>query len=122
MLTMQAPLLSRYLNQIKIKIKEITPIDLNANFAEDILLIDVRTEKEWLLGYIPQAVNIDRGYLEANIEKVAGPTQPIVLYCASGIRSVLAAENLLAMGYRDVSSLSGGYKEWVRYELPVTIP
>jgi len=42
-----------------------------------------------------------------------------VLYCGGGYRSALAADNLQQMGYVNVRSLAGGFREWTRENLPV---
>jgi rhodanese-related sulfurtransferase len=54
-----------------------------------------------------------RGTLETTIEAVVERDRPIVVYCASGNRSALAADTLQQMGYGDVSSLIGGFRGWV---------
>ena len=50
---------------------------------------------------------------------MAEPEAKIVLYCAGGVRSVLAAENLQKMGYQNVVSMAGGIAEWQRAGLPI---
>ena len=76
-------------------------------------LIDVREKNEWDEGHIPGAVHVPRGYLELRIENAAPEkSAPILLYCAGGTRSVLAARTLQDMGYSDVRSLRGGFTAW----------
>jgi sulfur-carrier protein adenylyltransferase/sulfurtransferase len=75
-------------------------------------LIDVRELDEYQAGRLPGALHITRGFLELRIEKKATRDENIVLYCASGIRSALAAKSLLQMGYPHVASMSGGYDRW----------
>ncbi|HSH22099.1 MAG TPA: molybdopterin-synthase adenylyltransferase MoeB, partial [Candidatus Caenarcaniphilales bacterium] len=54
-----------------------------------------------------------RGHLESRIEAAAPDRDgPLILYCASGIRSALAARQLADLGYRDVVSLAGGFQRW----------
>jgi molybdopterin/thiamine biosynthesis adenylyltransferase len=68
---------------------------------------------------IPGTVHIPRGFLELRIERnVPDRDTPVVLYCASGTRSVLAARSLSELGYRDVRSLAGGFTGWKRAGLP----
>jgi molybdopterin/thiamine biosynthesis adenylyltransferase/rhodanese-related sulfurtransferase len=87
------------------------------------LLVDVREEDEWDEGQIPGAIHIPRGFLESRIEQSATDhAQPIVLYCASGNRSVFAAKTLSDLGYENVSSLSGGYTDWKRNGYPTALP
>ena len=86
-------------------------------------LIDVRERDEYEEGAIKGAVHIPRGYLELRIEQtVPERDRPIILYCAGGTRSALAARDLQAMGYSDVSSLAGGFGAWKNGGLPYTVP
>lgn len=56
---------------------------------------------------------ISRGNLESQIEsKVVEKSTPIVVYCAGGTRSAFAAKTLSDLGYRDVSSVAGGFGKW----------
>ena len=80
--------------------------------GEDVAIIDVREPNEWNLGHLPGAMHIPRGVLESNIERRVPREQRVVLYCASGNRSALAAEVLGVMGYRDVASMAGGFRGW----------
>ena len=76
-------------------------------------LLDVRERDEYEQGYIPGAIHISRGNLETRIERaVLDRAAPIVIYCASGTRSVYAAKTLGEMGYTDVVSMSGGFAAW----------
>jgi len=68
---------------------------------------------------IPGTLHIPRGFLELRIERnVPDRSSPVVLYCASGTRSVLAARSLVELGYTEVSSLAGGFTGWKRAGLP----
>lgn len=78
-----------------------------------IVLIDVREDREWNLGHAAGAMHMSRGTIESKIDSVIPRDATIVLYCASGNRSALAAESLSAMGYTNVSSMSGGFRAWV---------
>lgn len=85
-------------------------------------LIDVRESSEHNHGYIPGSVNISRGTLEFNIGneefwKNTGfyypeKTEEFILYCKKGSRSILAAESLKKLGYKNVSIIEGGWKKW----------
>jgi molybdopterin/thiamine biosynthesis adenylyltransferase/rhodanese-related sulfurtransferase len=87
------------------------------------VLVDVRERDEWEQGRIPGAVHVPRGHLESRIEQAAPDiTRPVVLYCASGNRSVLAARTLSELGYERAISLAGGYTEWQRNGLPTELP
>ena len=60
--------------------------------ADRPIVVDVREQSEWDEGHIPGSVHVPRGFLEGRIAGVASPDQEIVLSCASGNRSLLAAE------------------------------
>lgn len=91
--------------------------------TSDARVVDVREKTEWDEGHIPGATHVPRGYLELRIEgAVPDKTTPILLYCAGGTRSVLAARTLHEMGYQDVRSLRGGYTAWKDAGMPFVIP
>jgi len=80
---------------------------------QDIVLVDVREKHEWNEGYIPGAVHVPRGFLELQIEEaVPDKSKTVVLYCAGGVRSLIAGSTLQQMGYKDVVSMSGGFGQW----------
>ncbi len=86
----------------------------NGNGAGPIL-VDVREKDEWTEGFIPGARWIPRGFLELRIEdQVPERSAEIVLYCAGGTRSALAARALAELGYTNVKSLAGGFSAWKR--------
>jgi molybdopterin/thiamine biosynthesis adenylyltransferase/rhodanese-related sulfurtransferase len=86
-------------------------------------LVDVRERDEWLDGFIPGARWIPRGFLELRIEEqLPDKDKPVILYCAGGTRSALAARSLKELGYRDVKSLAGGFAAWKRAGQPFEKP
>src|SRR5437763_8459296 len=106
------------IRKIKEQIKEVDPKEVhdavaNGNGTRP-LLIDVREQHEFEDGHIPGAIHVPRGHLESRIEGRAGDkSEPIVLYCASGQRSALAAHTLSQLlGYEDVASMTGGITLW----------
>jgi sulfur-carrier protein adenylyltransferase/sulfurtransferase len=77
------------------------------------VVIDVRERDEFEQGYVPGALHIPRGNLETRIERnVFEHATPIVLYCATGVRSVYAAKTLGELGYTNVVSMAGGFAAW----------
>ena len=109
----------------KAQINEITVRELKGRLdqGEALTLIDIRELEEFEQGYIAGARHIPRGYLELRIEEVAPDRQqPVVLYCASGIRSALAARNLQEMGYQRVESVLEGFNGWKDAGYPFDIP
>ncbi|MDF2440276.1 MAG: hypothetical protein JWN98_1260 [Abditibacteriota bacterium] len=112
-------------DEAKAHITEITPTEVAQKLREQPLdaspdeeqwvLIDVRENDEFRAGHIPQARGIGRGVLEYHIAEVVPDTEtPIVLYCRGGNRSALAAHSLQQMGYTNVISMSGGFREWTQ--------
>lgn len=94
--------------------KEIAELINNEKNKDSITLIDVREEYEWNTGHIPHARHIARGVLEREISNInLNKDSQIILYCAGGFRSVLAAYNLQQMGYTNVYSMQGGIREWL---------
>ncbi len=86
-------------------------------------VIDCREPDEHAQGAIPGAVFIPRGFLEARIEKhVADRGAPVVIYCASGNRSLFAVRSLQEMGYTNARSLAGGFSGYKRAGLPWEVP
>ena len=83
-------------------------------------LIDVREDTEWEKQHAEQAKHLGRGVLERDIEsEFPDKDQELILYCGGGFRSILAAESAQRMGYRNVFSLIGGYKELVKQSWPM---
>ena len=77
------------------------------------VVLDVREPDEYEQGAIPGAVHIPRGNLESSIEaRVPDKTAPVIIHCASGVRSAFAAKTLTELGYEDVVSVAGGFNKW----------
>ena len=112
------------LAQVKREIEEIDARSASALLERDeAVAVDVREQNEWDEGHLPGAVHVPRGFLEQRIEQSAPDRQqPVVLYCAGGARSALAAKTLEELGYERVYSLAGGFTDWKRNGLPFEIP
>jgi rhodanese-related sulfurtransferase len=89
--------------------------------AEEFVLIDARRADEYEAGYIDPAVNIPLEEVIARMGEIDPNTKNIV-YCRSGIRSLIYTIALRLNGYSDVLSMSGGYVGWEAAELPVVTP
>ena len=76
------------------------------------LIVDVRTEQEFLSGHIPGALNIPIDELRTRIHEIPN-AERIVLYCAVGQRGYLASRILTQHGFNNIYNLSGGYTTWV---------
>ena len=96
----------------KSRITEITPQDAIVQQGSGTTFLDVREPSEWNMGHIPDAVHIPRGQLEVKVESALDRFTPIIVYCAAGARSALAADTLRQMGYHHVKSLQGGFAAW----------
>jgi rhodanese-related sulfurtransferase len=81
--------------------------------GEGITLVDVRDPHEVNVCKIPAAVAISRGNLESKIEAQVPRDAHVIIYCASGNRSVFATETMLQMGYANVTSMAGGIRRWI---------
>ncbi len=100
------------LAKAKEHIREIDPAEAEQRLGDSTFL-DVRELDEFEQGMIPGAVFIPRGHLESQVEsRIADKSTPLVVYCASGVRSVFAAETLQELGYSDVVHLNGGFGRW----------
>jgi molybdopterin/thiamine biosynthesis adenylyltransferase/rhodanese-related sulfurtransferase len=106
------------IRQVKEQIKEVDPREVHdavsGGNGSAPVLVDVREQHEFEEAHIPGAIHVPRGHLESRIEgKVGDKHGPIVLYCASGQRSALAAHTLQSLlGYDDVASMTGGITLW----------
>src|SRR5688500_3717888 len=97
------------------------PDDLQRRLKSDtpLVVIAVRHPDHYRDGHIEAATNISRGFLEFRVATaVTDPKTPLVLYCQTGLRSVLAAKALKELGYQTVINLQGGYQKWVQSGLP----
>jgi rhodanese-related sulfurtransferase len=103
------------ISEAKTRIRESSVTDLKGALGKPgaPVILDVREPAETNLGRIPGAIVIPRGTMETKIEAVVPRDANLVIYCASGNRSALAADTLQQMGYRNVSSLAGGWSGWV---------
>jgi rhodanese-related sulfurtransferase len=105
-------------------IPEVAPADLQSRLqnGEQIVLIDVREPDEFARGKIPGAYTIPRGVLEMQVDGRLPREATVVLYCAGGGRSALAAKSLSDMGFDKVENLQGGWQAWTNSGLPVEQP
>ena len=101
--------------EAKTRISEVTAKEVLTRLSksEAIVLLDVREANEWNLGRLPNAIHIARGQLETNVEARIPRDATVVIYCATGNRSVFAADTMQQMGYENVASMSGGFRDWV---------
>jgi len=120
-----APSFRERVKGIKEQIEEMSPREVAELLEEDsdVALIDVRERDEYEQGAIPGAKFIPRGFLDVKIEReIPDKDQTIVLHCAGGTRSALAAHDLQELGYENVISMSGGFNQWEEHDLPTVKP
>src|SRR5215472_6421539 len=113
------------LGEAKRQIKEVSVQEVHQklNPANGFTLLDVREGDEWEQGHLNQAIFLPRGFLEVKADKtLTDKSQPIVVYCAGGTRSALAAKTLQDLGYTNVYSMRGGFNEWKNNGLPFVTP
>ncbi len=102
------------LRQTKAEINEVDTATADSRRHDaGVVILDVREPDEYQQGAIPGAMHIPRGQLESNIEgRVPDHDTPIIIHCASGVRSAFAAKTLTELGYSDVASMAGGFNRW----------
>jgi sulfur-carrier protein adenylyltransferase/sulfurtransferase len=112
------------LSDAKKEIREVSIEDVKRllDARSPVKLVDVREADEYAGGRLPGALHIPRGFLELRIEDKASRDEELVLYCAGGTRSALAARTLQHMGYTRVASLTGGFNRWSDAHYPVEKP
>jgi rhodanese-related sulfurtransferase len=87
--------------------------------ATDVYVIDVREVSDYEAGHIEGAVNIPIRTLVDDLSLI--PTdQPVIIYCASGLRAGMATSVLRTMGYDNVRSYAGGWRAWSAANEPVS--
>src|SRR5438477_10170791 len=113
------------LNEAKKQIKEVSVQEVRDKLNPDngFTLVDVREGDEWEQGHLDKALFLPRGFLEVKADKtLTDRNQPIVVYCAGGTRSALAAKTLQDLGYSNVYSMRGGFTEWKNNGMPFVTP
>lgn len=108
--------------EAKSRIQETTVDDVRADLADGVPfhLVDTREDSEWDAGHAKGAIHLGKGVIERDIVgRIPESRAKLVLYCAGGYRSALAADALGRMGYRNVYSLAGGWRAWRAAGMPV---
>jgi len=111
--------------KVRANVPEISPEDAWKRMQDgaDALVLDVREKEEVDQGHVENATWIPRGLLEMRVEKALPDKQkPILVYCAGGVRSVMACESLRQLGYENVTSVIGGFGGWKTAGLPFVVP
>src|SRR4051794_34279104 len=119
-----SPTGAEVIRKIRSQVEEVDPSEVREHLGNGVVLVDVRESEEWDAGHIPGAKHVPRGYLESRIEgAVRDRDQRVVVYCASGQRSALAANTLREqLGYENVASMNGGITLWKDRGYDVEVP
>jgi rhodanese-related sulfurtransferase len=113
----------KLVNEARLLVNELSIDEARARLERNpkAILLDVREDNEWQKGHAAQAQHLGKGILERDLEsKFPDPNAEIIMYCGGGYRSVLTAAVAQKMGYRNVYSLTGGYKALVQAQWPMT--
>jgi len=114
---------SRRLAELRVTVPEVTPTEARDLVRGGATLIDVRDPDEIAGGVPAGSRHIGRGFLELRVEQaVPDPSATVVLICAGGTRSLFAADGLRRLGYSDVRSVAGGFKQWKEDALEIEVP
>jgi sulfur-carrier protein adenylyltransferase/sulfurtransferase len=105
---------AEYIKRIREQVTEVDPSEVKPLVGNGVPIIDVREAEEYAVAHLPGAKSVPRGYLESRIDNaVSDRKQRVILYCASGQRSALAAHTLMnELGFEDVVSMTGGITLW----------
>ena len=118
-----SPAFLKIVTDAKSRVRECTVADVKKRLDSgdtSFTLVDVREESEWAAGHAPGAIHLGKGVIERDVEaKVPDPATPLVLYCGGGFRSALAADALQKMGYTNVVSMDGGWRDWTQQGMAV---
>ncbi len=94
-------------------IPQVGPAEAERLSRDGVTLVDVREAAEWEAGHVAGAVHVPSSGIQDRIDlAVRDRGAPLVLYCATGMRSLSAARTLRQMGYADVRSMRGGFEAW----------
>ena len=122
------PKIDKVLERARRQVTRLTPEEAAAEMANGALLVDTRTESQRALqGEIPGALVIERNVLEWRLD----PTSPwripqatdhevrVMVICAQGFSSTLAALSLKDLGLRNATDVAGGFEAWQAAGMPV---
>jgi molybdopterin/thiamine biosynthesis adenylyltransferase/rhodanese-related sulfurtransferase len=114
------------IRKIREQIEEVDPKEVHdlQEKGNGAVIVDVREQHEFEESHLPGARHVPRGHLESRIEGSApDKSERVILYCASGNRSALAAHTMQELlGYEDVASMRGGITLWKDRGYEVEVP
>lgn len=116
------PSFRELLARTKTQINEVDPATAESRLGSA-AFFDCRELEEYEQGMIPGTVFLPRGHLESQIEgKIPDRDAEVIIYCASGVRSVFAAKTMQELGYTNVASMAGGFGRWKNEGRPWLTP
>jgi len=111
------------LKRLEETIPGVSPADCRDRLEQGARLVDVREGDEHRTERILGSVHCSRSFLELQVEKLLPRyDEELILYCKSGMRSLLAAETMRSLGYQNISSLIGGFEGWKSHGFPIEVP
>jgi hydroxyacylglutathione hydrolase len=96
-------------------------LDQRLSEVAGLQLVDVRGPGEVAVGKIGAAIEVPLARILDRLAEL-DPSEPTVVYCAGGYRSMIAASVMRAAGFTDVSDLIGGFGAWEQAALPIVVP
>jgi len=114
-----APIAFTACDQATPGVQNISRDEFVLNPPRDALILDVRTQKEFDAGHVPQAILIPYDELVSRVSELGNKTdRPIVVYCESGRRAGIASTTLTEAGFTRILHLEGDMKGWRESGLP----
>lgn len=87
----------------------------------EIIILDVRTPEEFSKGHVQNSINIPVQDIQDKVEQIVpDKTTTTYLYCLSGSRSIVAANTMIKMGYKNVFNMTSGLLSWRAKKFPLT--
>ncbi|MBI5385976.1 MAG: rhodanese-like domain-containing protein [Verrucomicrobia bacterium] len=100
----------------RINVEEFDKMRADTNYV----VLDVRTSKEFSAGHVPRAVNISVNSSDFEAKAAAlSKEKPCLVYCAAGVRSAKAVQELHRIGFKQLFDFRGGWLAWREAGKPV---
>ncbi|MCL2248481.1 MAG: rhodanese-like domain-containing protein [Oscillospiraceae bacterium] len=99
-------------SEVTARVTTITALEAELMMLDDVIIVDVRNQDEFVGGHIPGAILLPAPEIRENAERMLpDKNQVILVYCRSGARSAAAARELVSLGYTEVYDF-GGILDW----------